>query len=253
MMSADQAFFALTRRYEKPHAELPALSSDAEAYKIQNIVCPRGPDRVAWKLGGVNQATRSAFNVDRVYAGPIAADQIGAVEPRMPATGFGLQCQAELEVVVKLTDAVTDPQASAADIICEIAPALECPASVLSHPQSGVLALIADGCAAGSLVLGAWRAAEQEFLEHFSGSVSLSADGIEIASGRYENLVDGLVGTVLAFLDLAAEYELPVKPGDLVSTGGLTPCVPLPVGQKLQAGFAGLGDFSFQIESGTDG
>ena len=234
---------------------MPSIASFNEAYAIQGEVFCRDDQAVAWKLGGVNAATRQAFRVDGTYAGPVAADSIMFARPIMHPNDFSIQCQGELEILVRLGDveAFYRGELLVDDVIASIAPAMECPASVLTFPEDGVFALIADCCAAGSIVHGEWMPWQAFESTQPNDEVRLLTDRGIIAEGVYANLIDGVAGIVQSFCDLARHYSLPVKAGDLIATGGITPCVALPHGQMITASFAGLGDFSFMVQENTDG
>lgn len=229
---------------------MPGIASFSEAYAIQNEVFRRDDQAVAWKLGGVNAATRKAFQVDGTYAGPVAADRIMSARPAMAATDFGIQSRGELEILVRLGDihGFYDGRISVDDVIAAIAPCMECPASVLNFPEDGVCALIADCCAAGTIIHGEWMPWQAYEAVCSKDAVILSSDNGILAEGNYGALIDGVAGIVQSFCDLARRYSLPVKTGDLIATGGITPCVPLPHGQMMTASFTGLGDFSFMVQ-----
>lgn len=254
MMSAKVNFFLQTRKFQRPSVSVPAFSSFAEAYAIQCSVFQRDDRAIAWKLGGVNHWTRKAFQVERIYAGPVSHEAIIPVEPIMAPQDCGIQCHGELEILVRLGDinAFTDGNITIDEVISAIAPALECPASVLKFPDDGIYTLIADCCGAGTIIHGEWlpwRAYEDI---HPSDNVILSSDSEVLAKGIYENLIDGVANIVKSFCALAHEHDLPVKPGDLIATGGITPCVPLPHDQILTVSLSGLGDFSFMLRNDND-
>lgn len=255
MMSTKHQFFAQTRRFIRPTGERPSIHDLADAYAVQNEVFKRDDQTVAWKLGGVNVVTRQAFQVDGTYAGPLAADSIMPARPIMHPDNFGIQCQGELEILVRLGDvqAFYRGELLVDDLITAIAPAIECPASVLAFPEDGIFALIADCCAAGSVVHGEWMPWHAFENTQPNDAVSLSSDSGILAEGAYNNLIDGVAGVVQSFFDLASQYSLPVKAGDLISTGGITPCVALPHGQLITASFTGLGIFSFMVQENTVG
>ena len=244
-----EIFFRNARGFARPDGCVPALASQAAAYEVQRKVFQPGKNPTVWKLGGVNKATRSAFNFNATYAGPISGDAIFPLCAKMQPADFGRQCQAELELLVRLDELhVSDVSDRAlVDAKFNVAPALECPATVLNFPQDGVLALIADCCAAGTLVHGPWQQYNLTDLGKLQGAVSLSTDATVLTEGSYAQLIDGLAGCVASFLTLAQTFDCPVRAGDLVSTGGLTPCVKLPLNTGLRAIFPGFDDLNFEI------
>ena len=245
---AAEAFFRATRLFESPTKPVPVLADLQTAYAVQNKIFRSNTSPTIWKLGGVNHVTRAAFNVESTYAGPVANNQIFPFHETMLPSCFGMQCQAELELLVRLNDNFQNTSATSFDV----APALECPATVLNFPEDGVLALIADCCAAGTVVHGPWRNCFLDDLCALEGAATLSDDTRVLAQGTYSELIDGLAGCVAGFLALAREYNLPVRAGDMVSTGGLSPCVGLPHQTRLSVAFPGFDTINFEISRASD-
>lgn len=249
MTLADINFFRRTRKFIHPNVPAPEISSFEEAYNIQKLLFTRDDRNIAWKLGGVNIQTREAFNVVDTYGGPISADRIMQACNQMKPMDFGIQCQGELELLVKLgdVDRFLQNQITIDALINSIAPAIECPASVLSFPKDGIFALIADCCAAGTLIHGDWLQWNAYDKVIHSDQVTLYNEQTVLAKGVYGNLIGGIANIVESFIRLAKKHQLPIKSGDMICTGGITPCVKLPKHGKLKVSFSKLGQFSFTI------
>lgn len=232
-----------------PQEAMPSLADLNDAYQIQKNLLKRGANEICWKLGGVNIATRQAFATESLYAGPLEHDAIISADKVVTIDAFGPNCQGELEVLVMLgdVDAYWNSEISIDQLMLKVAPAIECPATMLDFPKNGLLALIADCCAAGTVIHGDWKSWKEfdSALSHLP--IELIADDSLLATGYYTNLIGGIKQTIKDFMQLAKTQGLDVRSYDLVSTGGLTPCVQLPQASHYQVNFPGLNNFSIDI------
>ena len=243
------AFFQRARHMLTPRGTMPSLADFNDAYQVQKTLLKRGAHEICWKLGGVNIATREAFATDSVYAGPLAHDAIISAHKAVTIDAFGPNCQGELEVLVMLgdVDAYWNGDRTLDQLIVKVAPAIECPATMLDFPKNGLLALIADCCAAGTVIHGDWKSWKEFDSALSHAPVELIADGTVLATGYSTNLIGGIKQTIKDFMQLAKTQGLDVRSYDLVSTGGLTPCVNLPQAAHYQVNFPGLNNFSIDM------
>lgn len=207
---------ALTR------ADLPA-SLDA-AYAALAAAQAADPGRWGgWKLGGSNHASRAAFGVDRPYYGALAQDEIllqPAVAPARPLA----ELKGEVEVALRL-----DASCTGYDAWCV---ALEMPASALTGLVGlGVVALVADRCAAGVLVLGPSQTgplpgAEARFGQRINGTPR--------GDHGYETLVAAPPSILSDFLAMARDHGAPLAPAHWVATGGIGPCLVYAPGDRVE-------------------
>lgn len=185
---------------------------------------------VAWKLGGTNHASRAAFGVDRLYYGAIARQEIvagspgaaGATQARLP--GFPLfELKGEVEIALRV-----DAAGTGFDAWCV---ALEMPSSALADLLGlGVVALVADRCAAGALILGPVFTGPlpgpgAHFVQRINGEIK--------ADSGFDALVDTPPALLADFLAMAGDHGAPVRPGDWVATGGITPCLGYAAGDRV--------------------
>ena len=178
-----------------------------------------------WKLGGTNHASRAAFGVDRLYYGALARGEILQPAPGATVPGFPLiERKGEVEIALRVGAAGTG-----FDAWCV---ALEMPASALTGlPGLGVVALVADRCAAGALLLGPLETgplpgAGARFAQRVNGEMR--------ADSGFDALT-GMPDTLLAdFLAMAAEHGAPVAPGHWVASGGITPCLGYAAGDRVE-------------------
>jgi 2-keto-4-pentenoate hydratase len=203
-------------------ADLPA-TLDA-AYAALAAVQAKNPGHWGgWKLGGSNHASRAAFGVDRPYYGALAQDEIlmqPSVAPGRPLA----ELKGEVEVALRL-----DPSCAGHDAWCV---ALEMPASALVDLVGlGVVALVADRCAAGVLVLGPVQygplpGPQARFGQRING----------VARGEFgqETLVDTPTAILTGFLAMARGHGAALAPGQWVATGGIGPCLGYMPGDRVE-------------------
>jgi len=248
-------YFIQSRRSGAMFGELLAPATLEKAYQIQkqnsaDLGCIQG-----WKLGCTTSQARQLFATSSTCYGAIyeagvmsAANDLAL--PELIASPMG-----EVEVCFRLSSAVTrlgeyDLKNTPVDTFIDtVMPSIELPWSVFPLPGAGLNVLVADSCAAGALITGEELPWEESKLALFNGSVVLRTDCAVLAEGRVENIVDGPLQALLDFLMLAQQHKLKLSTGQVVATGGCTPCVPLVSGKYLHVEFAKLGCFSFCLNS----
>lgn len=176
-----------------------------------------------WKMGGSNHASRAAFGVEVPYYGALAKGEILA-QPQV-APGRPLpERKGEVEIALRI-----DAAGTGYDAWCV---ALEMPASAIAGlVDLGVVALVADRCAAGVLVLGPPQAGplpgpEARFGQRVNGALR--------AEAGYEALTDHPAALLAQFLQMARGHGAPVAPGHWVATGGITPCLAYGLGDRVE-------------------
>jgi len=198
-----------------------------QTYRAMAALTSAEPDRwAAWKLGGTNAASRAAFQVERLYYGAIARDEILFFPHHAPGASL-VELKGEVEIALRIA-----PDGYSHDAW---AIALEMPASPLVDlVDLGVVALVADRCAAGSLVLGPIRTG---LLPQPDDPVSQDVDGVRMSDGAPSRLTAPPETLLHEFLALAREHGAPVSPGDWVATGGMTACITYEPGQHVVVRF----------------
>jgi 2-keto-4-pentenoate hydratase len=226
----------------------------AAAYSLIREVTAKDPGfGAAWKLGGTTEATQKVFNVDKLYFGILHQSEL-AIRPRV-APGFPtFELKGEAEIALRL--------APAADIMLNDGPdavrkaptdllfdgwclALELPSSPITNlVDRGVVALIADRCAAGFLALGDVRDMQDK-----SGwpntEIRIDQNGQPLACGSAAKLLSPPHECTHAFLAEALEQGYRPRAGQWVTTGGATPCVPFDAGARIEVYYGQSLELSF--------
>lgn len=231
-------------------------SSLEEAYRIQKKFCDTSPKSIsAWKLGGSTQLTRTLFKTKAVYYGPIVnasvfsyKDKIN-LDPKIETTKGELELSFRLSKNVENLNEKIITDETVQSFVTSMLPSVELPWSPYNLPQSGLKVLVADNCASGALVLGDEVPLEKEVKVPNSLAVSLKDEKTVLTEGNLEWVLGGPLEALKQFLLLAQKHSLDLKEGQLVATGGASPCVEVPKNKKLTVFFETFKSFSFSIDS----
>ncbi len=230
------------------HKFLP--SNIDEAYEIQRQVIDRlSLDVAGWKLGGTNEKTRKTFQCSSPYFGPIFSRKLFNHCDKIDLSGL-LEIKGEAEIVIRLSKNITelkfdDEVSDFKRYISAVAPSLELPSACYQNTAEGGLELlVADLCGTGALVVGDFvEICELDTLLDLNVTVKES-DNI-IANGTTKNIVPNLFTAFTDFLLLAKKYDISLKEGQLIATGGSTNCAKFTLGEEIVVEFEQLSKFSF--------
>ena len=176
-----------------------------------------------WKIGGSNHASRAALGVDRPCYGALARDEILLQPTSAPGRALP-ERKGEVEIALRL-----DAAGTGFDAWCV---ALEMPASALVGLAGlGVVALVADRCAAGVLVLGPLQTGP---LPDAGARFGQRVNGTLRAEAGYAALTGDPAAILAEFLGLARGHGAPVAAGHWVATGGITPCLAYGLGDRVE-------------------
>lgn len=208
-------------------AERFVLSDDRKSFDLsaayaglKQVSADQGYKWSGWKLGGTNFGTQAAFNVQKLYFGPLHETEIfdqPTVAPKLPLC----QVQGEVEIALRV-----NADKTGYDAWCV---ALEMPASAVENlPGAGVEALIADRCGAGALLLG--PAYDGELPDLSAAVFRIVQDGQTLSESGIETLVGTPASILSDFIGELALHGYDLNAGDWVATGGITKCCPLDLG-----------------------
>jgi 2-keto-4-pentenoate hydratase len=176
-----------------------------------------------WKIGGSNHASRAALGVDRPCYGALMRAEIAAEPAAAPPRPLP-ELKGEVEIALRI-----DSSGAGFDAWCV---ALEMPASAIADlPGLGVVALVADRCAAGALLLGPPQSGS---LPGPSARFGQRINGTPRAEAGLEALVATPPSILAEFLAMARGHGAPVVPGHWVATGGITPCLAYAPGDRVE-------------------
>ncbi len=238
---------------EPKAAELPADYAAAAA--IRDALARRIGPPAAFKLGATIAAVRAALGVPRAFFGALPASRVfqdGDTVTGGGARQTGVESEYGFRLGVAVTEAnLPDGVDALAGLIDAVHPALEIPGTRFAQLGGhGGLALMADGGAAGALVLGA-PVPFDAAADYAHAPVRLEIGGAPAAEGQGAIIDGGPLAPIPAFLRdaLAAGFALPA--GTVIVSGSCTGYVEAPRGAEVVARFAALGDASVSLRFGA--
>lgn len=112
--------------------------------------------------------------------------------------------------------------------------------------QAGGPNLVSDNAAFGYWVMGQ-PIYDWSTLDLLDGAISLSINGEVVATGTGRNVDDGAFGATAWLANVLAAKGRSLKAGDYVTTGSVTPPVPVKTGQQVIADFGPLGRVELRV------
>jgi len=238
---------------EPEKADLPVDYAAAAA--VRDALSARTGRPEAFKLGATIAEVRANLGLPKAFFGPLPAARIFAdsatvAGPAARQTGVESEYGFRLAVAVTAANLPADV-AALLPMIDAVHPALEIPGTRFSKLGGhGGLALMADGGAAGALVLGP-AVPFDPTADYAAAPVRLEIGGVPAAEGRGDIIDGGPLAPIPGFLRdaLAAGYSLPA--GTVIVTGSCTGYIEAPRGAEVVARFAALGDASVSMRFGA--
>ena len=228
----------------------------AEAYAIQDAAIQRWPDQlVGWKVARIADEYSQAFGSERL-AGPIFRKAVFSLNDNLaderPAAfefipqGFSA-VEAEL-VFVLGKDAPPEQMCwsvrQAMDLVQSVCPGVELAGSPFPRiNEFGPAVTISDFGNNMGLVLGAPIADWQERLV-VNGDFQTWIDGELAGAGRPEKISSAPLESVRFMLENAARRGMPLKAGQVISSGAVTGVHRIGAGQVARVIFADCGEIS---------
>lgn len=211
-----------------------SIESLAEAYNIQHQVM-QSIDVGAWKLGGSTSHTQNIFNTKNVYYGPIESSSIFSSDGHIKLPIKIEKPVGEVEVCFVLSAMVhslEQSQIEQGNVLQYVECArigMELPWSNFNLPEAGLNTLVGDCCASGALILGSLV----DTVDVSTGQIIVASERNILTEGNVSNILGGPLHALKEFLLLAVQHKLLLKPGQVIATGGATPCIPLPIGKQI--------------------
>jgi 2-keto-4-pentenoate hydratase len=219
-----------------------------QGYVRQDIAISLWPAPVAgWKVGKIGDDWAARLGEDRLV-GPIFADNLqeaGASAARFPVIAGGFAAVEAEFVFVLGADAPTGKtewsEDEAAALVAELRVGVELAGSPLPDiNRLGPAVVVSDFGNNAGLVLGPriadWRRHGDDSLqcETFIG-------GRSVGTGRASSIVGGTLAALRFALSRCARRGLPLRAGQLVSTGAATGIHDILAGDAARVAFAGAG------------
>lgn len=212
------------------------------AYGIQERAIALFGERIAgWKVGKIPEPLDATYGTNRL-AGPIFADSVvESVDgsPVMPVFHDGFAA-AEAEYLLRLgaLPADFDRDWSNDDVAAHV-DAIHVGIEVASSPFPGInlhgpAVTVSDFGNNNGLVIGAALPRDLDFLDW---KVALTIDGEVAGEATAREMLDGPFGAVRFLFELARDRQLPLAPGQWISTGAVTGVHQVRPGAQVEARF----------------
>lgn len=230
-----------------------------EAYAIQDAAIAQWPDTLrGWKVGRILEPWLSRFGVDRLV-GPIFAQAIQHAFPgqavHFPAFVDGFAA-VEAEFIVRLaTDAPPGKTSwtaqEAGALVGEMFAGIEPAGSPLAPINDlGPAVIVSDFGNNAGLILGppipAWRDFSLDRL-----TTETFIEGKSVGRGTAASVPGGPLAALAFALGCCARRGMPLKAGQLVSTGATTGVHPVWPGQRARVVFGGIGEIQCVVGAGS--
>lgn len=205
-------------------ADLPTTLQ--QAYQVSRAQI----DVVAgWKIGGANPWSRAVFDNSVVFFGPLAPHELCINSASLDISALHAPL-AEPEIMLELAEpGAGDP----AQQFSRLGLGFEIPASVLPEDAKATLhGQIADRAGAGGLWIGAIQAFDAALLTTpFETRFQHNDEPAVVGSSA--NVIGGPLAAAQEFLQLAQSYDMPLRAGQWLATGGVNPAVAVTAGDRL--------------------
>lgn len=247
--TAGDLLFALWQQGRKI-ARLPTHlrpQTRADGYRIQaRFQSHSSQPLFGWKIAATSTAGQRHINVEAPLAGRILAERVLRSGARCRLAGNGMRL-AEPEFAFTMgSDLLPRGQpytvAEVLDHVRALHPAIEVPDTRLGeYAQVGAAELIADNACAHDFVLGVESPPVWRELDLSAHAVSLARDHGPPLAGSGGNVL-GDPRIALAWLaNELSEQQMPLRAGQVVTTGTCMPPVPVREGDCITADFGILG------------
>lgn len=237
-----------------PIAESPA--DMATAYAVQDALDALfrgelGYRATGYKIAATNPASRAHLQIDAPFFGRLydgMTSQSPAVLPFSPDFLRVHEPEIAIQIARDLPPAEAPFTAAAIEAATRaILPAIEIIGTHLDPwAKAGAPNLASDNAAFGHWITGTpitdWR-----HIDLLDGPVTLTINNEPKATGKGRNVDDGPFGAAAWLANTLATHGIGLKAGDFITTGSVTPPIPVQPGQRVKANFAGLGHVELYI------
>lgn len=223
-----------SRRSLEPLADHLRPATLAQGYELQDRLAERlGLATVGWKVGATNAPVQRALGLVEPFAGRLLADHVHQGPVTLDLDRYvhtpALECEIGLRLGADL-DRGPFTAASVAAAVAAVVPTIEIVETRFADRFAvGPASLMADNGVAADLVVGD-DATDWQGLDLAAVGLRLVVDGTEVAAGTGAEAL----GHPLESLAWLATHQLargvPLRAGDLISTGTCTGAVPAVAG-----------------------
>ena len=245
-----------SRQQIQPLTQINISLSNSDAYAVSRRLCElRQWEVLGRKIGFTNRSIWPIYGVDQPMWGSMSRSSIHYAENGKSSIKFSDYCEPRIEPEIVVCFACMPPQkaneAQIANNIAWLAPGFEIVDSVYHDWKFTIPDTIAAGGLHGHLIIGEKVSVSDDLIKQlFDQKVTLSCDNKVIEKGYGGNVLDGPISALKHLLDGISNEpsEIPLKAGDIVTTGTLTDAKPIRVGQTWSGDYAGIINSSLSVE-----
>ena len=217
-----------------------------DAYRVQLALvdqrCARGERIVGRKVAFTSRGTMTQFGVTEsafgtILSGGVFADGDAVPASRFPAVG------AEAEVGFVIGEELKGPGVTIAQALkatTGVVPALEIINLCITHTPWNALEVIATNAVHGGIVLGGQITPLHGLNLRYEGMVA-EIDGEPVGSGAGVEVLGHPAAAVAWLANKLCEFELALRPGDLVLSGSIIRMLEVKAGQVVKVTFSRIG------------
>ena len=227
----------------------PRVADQEAAWSVQDAIVAAngkvGVNPIGYKIGATSQAARDMLGIPGPFRG-VLFDRTSHLSGAQLPRGNGVFQVWEVEIAVRLGRDLDPSEApfSASEIesaTAALIPAIEIVGSAWQpFNKAPQFDLIADNAVHGAWIHGGdvddWSA-----MDLTDGPISLAFDGQIVAEGRGANVEGGPFGSTAWLANELAQSGRALRAGDVVTTGTVTPLVPIDGAGVAVADFGPLG------------
>jgi 2-keto-4-pentenoate hydratase len=217
-----------------------------DAYRVQlSLVdqrCARGERIVGRKVAFTSRGTMTQFGVTEsafgsILSGGVFADGDAVPVSRFPAVG------AEAEVGFVIGEELKGPGVTIAQALkatTGVVPAIEIINLCITHTPWNALEVIATNAVHGGIVLGGQITPLDGLNLRYEGMVA-EVDGEPVGSGAGVEVLGHPAAAVAWLANKLADFELTLRPGDIVLSGSIIRMLEVKAGQAVKVTFSRIG------------
>jgi 2-keto-4-pentenoate hydratase len=217
-----------------------------DAYRVQLALvaqrCARGERIVGRKVAFTSRGTMTQFGVTEsafgtILSGGVFTDGEAVSVSRFPAVG------AEAEVAFVLGEELKGPGITVAQVLKAtkgVIPAMEIINLCITRTPWSALEVIATNAVHGGIVLGGQMTPLDRLNLRYEGMVA-EVDGEPVGSGAGVEVLGHPAAAVAWLANKLAEFELILRPGDIVLSGSIIRMLEVKAGQAVKVTFSRLG------------
>jgi 2-keto-4-pentenoate hydratase len=245
------------RRTGRRIASLPIElrpSTPEEGYAIQSRLERRSRAPLfGWKIAATSRAGQTHIGVDGPLAGRLLAEWIREGDSSVPF-GANHMKVAEIELAFRMGRDLEPRQApyqidEVSSAVDAIYPAIEIPNSRYEDLLSvGVPQLLADDTCADYLVIGRATQGNWRSIDLAEHKVTAIVAGKIECDGKGEKVLGNPLSALTWLANELSKMGVPLKAGQVVTTGTWVAPLPVEVGDQVSADFGVLGKVTFRLD-----